>query len=172
MDDQMTVEQWLAARKEAGREIDIETCELGCWHTRDFDPYLADPDLPEEWNQISRNWFVRSPSSRGWVHYGDLPEAALRAMWDRIERERARRAALNAKILFGAIVSRLLVLNADMNEARARESATGLINNCPSTFRNSVDPELARLLVEHNLAQQGSKPVDRNDLGGDWEPPF
>jgi hypothetical protein len=41
--------RWVASREEAGREIDIETCELGSWYARDFDPYGADPDLPEEW---------------------------------------------------------------------------------------------------------------------------
>jgi hypothetical protein len=30
---------WLASRKEAGRAIDIETCELGKWPADDCDPY-------------------------------------------------------------------------------------------------------------------------------------
>ena len=53
--DQLTPEEfrlWVASREEAGREIDIETCELGSWYTLDFDPYGADPDLPEEWRRI------------------------------------------------------------------------------------------------------------------------
>jgi hypothetical protein len=30
--------QWVASRKEAGRVINIETCELGRWHAHDCDP--------------------------------------------------------------------------------------------------------------------------------------
>ena len=49
--DQLTRAQfdaWLASRKEAGRIIDIETCELGRWHAYDCDPYGARPDLPND----------------------------------------------------------------------------------------------------------------------------
>src|SRR6516162_2349942 len=80
-------QQWVAGRKEAGRKIDIETCELGCWAAYDADPYNARPDLPEQMRQIGTNRFVRSPESNGWVHEGDLPEAAIKALYDRIERE-------------------------------------------------------------------------------------
>ena len=170
--DQLTPEEfrlWVASREEAGREIDIETCELGSWYTLDFDPYGADPDLPEEWQQIGKNCFVRSPWSRGWVRGRDLPDATRRALYERLDREEVRCAVARATTLFDAIVSRLLALNADMDEACARKFATDLNNN-PSASRNSVDPELARLLSEHSLAQDRSKPVER--IPDDWEPPF
>src|SRR5262249_48793228 len=63
-------EQWVARRAEAGRAIDIETCELGRWPAYDADPYgLQDRrgDLPEEMKQVGTNRFVRSPDSGGWV---------------------------------------------------------------------------------------------------------
>lgn len=50
--DQLTREQfdaWLASRKEAGRGIDIETCELGCWGCYLNDPYGARPDADKEY---------------------------------------------------------------------------------------------------------------------------
>ena len=81
------LQQWFASRIEAGRAIDIETCELGCWAAYDFDPYGVDPDLPEEMQQVGTNRFVRSPESRGWVHEGDLPPAKGKSMYDRIARE-------------------------------------------------------------------------------------
>ena len=81
------MQQWVASREEAGRKIDIETCELGCWYAYDCDPYGADPDLPEEMKQIGTNRFVCSPESHGWVHEGDLPLASFKAMYERIRRK-------------------------------------------------------------------------------------
>lgn len=83
-------EQWVARRPEAGRAIDIETCELGRWPAYDADPYgLQDRrgDLPEEMKQVGTNRFVRSPDSGGWVWEGDLPDEKAKAMYDRIHRE-------------------------------------------------------------------------------------
>ena len=59
--DQLTraqLDAWLASRKEAGRVIDIQTCELGRWKAYDCDPYGARPDLPEEMQQVGTNRFV------------------------------------------------------------------------------------------------------------------
>ena len=61
------LQQWIASREEAGRLIDIETCELGRWAAYDCDPYGVKPNLPEQMRQIGTNRFVRSPESRGWV---------------------------------------------------------------------------------------------------------
>ena len=95
--DQLTraqLDAWLASRKEAGRVIDIQTCELGRWKAYDCDPYGARPDLPEEMQQVGTNRFVRSPTSNGWINEGDLPVEKGRAMYGRIEREsRAARLA-------------------------------------------------------------------------------
>ena len=82
--------QWLASREEAGRLIDIETCELGRWAALDADPYGIREtlgELPEDMDQIGTNRFARSPYSGGWVWEGDLPEAKGKAMYDRIHRE-------------------------------------------------------------------------------------
>jgi hypothetical protein len=51
--DEMTVEQWLAIRKEAGRHIDPATAEVEWWHALTLDPYGVDPP-PEEYQQGSR----------------------------------------------------------------------------------------------------------------------
>ena len=80
--------QWLASREQAARMIDIETCELGCWHTLDTDPYgIREMSGEKPYEQIGTNRFVRSPDSGGWVWEGDLPEAKGKAMYDRIHRE-------------------------------------------------------------------------------------
>jgi hypothetical protein len=91
--DQMTKEefkQWVASRKEAGSAIDIATCEIGWWFAYDVDPYGFHDNLPEEWQTIGRNRFVRSPESRGWVHSSDLPEDKYKALELRIARQNGR----------------------------------------------------------------------------------
>jgi hypothetical protein len=65
---------WLAIRKEAGLKIDPETAEVHWGYGQTLDPYGVDPDLPEELQQIGREYFARSPGSDVWVHFGDLPE--------------------------------------------------------------------------------------------------
>jgi hypothetical protein len=90
--DSMTVaefEQWVATREEAGRDIDIETCELGRWFALDMDPYgIREARGEEPYPQVGTNRFVRSPESRGWVWEGDLPPEKGKAMYNRIYRER------------------------------------------------------------------------------------
>jgi len=82
---------WVASRKDAGRIIDIETCELGRWYASDLDPYgvSRDPDL---YVQVGTNRFVRSPESNGWISEKDLPVEKFKAMYDRIHREFEARA--------------------------------------------------------------------------------
>jgi hypothetical protein len=95
--NQMTddeLRQWRDSRKEAGRAIDIETCEIGQWHVNEVDEYGIREQLGElhpELVGISLNrWiFVRSPQSSGWISEGDLPLEKARAMYDRINRESA-----------------------------------------------------------------------------------
>jgi hypothetical protein len=79
-------QRWISSRKEAGRAIDIETCELGRWHQYDCDVYGVH-DLPPEMQQIGTNRYVRSPTSNGWINEEDLPVEKVRAMYDRIKRE-------------------------------------------------------------------------------------
>ena len=78
---------WLASRKEAGRNIDIETCEWGWWYAQIMDPYgirQALGEFPEDLDQIGRSRFVRSPTSRGWVSVYDLPAEKAHALHARI----------------------------------------------------------------------------------------
>jgi hypothetical protein len=79
----MTVGQWLAIRKEAGRQIDPETAEVDWWYAQTLDPYGVDPDLPEECQQIGREYFACDPGSDVWVSFGDLPDATRSALWEK-----------------------------------------------------------------------------------------
>jgi hypothetical protein len=75
------------ARNPQGRglKIDPDTAEVTWHYAQTFDPYGVDPDLPEELQQIGREYFARSPGSDVWVHFGDLPDEVREALWQRDE---------------------------------------------------------------------------------------
>jgi hypothetical protein len=82
--------EWLASRREAGRKINVATCELGWWYANDLDPYdvlKALGELPKDRWVVGGNHFVRTPESCGWVSEDDLPELQSKALHDRIDRE-------------------------------------------------------------------------------------
>jgi hypothetical protein len=80
----MTKEQWLAIRKQAALQIDPETAKVDWKFAQTFDPYGVDPDLPEEYKQIGRAYFARSPGSDIWVSFDDLPEMVRDALWKKL----------------------------------------------------------------------------------------
>jgi hypothetical protein len=81
--EQITVEQWLAIRKEAGLKIDPETAEVFWKYALTLDPYGVYPELPEEC--LGRDYFVRSQGSDIWVWFGDLPDATRTALCERLK---------------------------------------------------------------------------------------
>jgi hypothetical protein len=82
---EMTVEEWLAIRKDAGLKIDPATAEVDWAYEYTLDPYGVYGDLPSEYRQIGREHFARSPGSDVWVWFGDLPEKTREALWERHE---------------------------------------------------------------------------------------
>lgn len=87
---------WLAIRKEAGLKIDPETAEVEWIYAHTLDPYGVYPELPEECQQVGREYFARSPGSDVWVDFGDLPEATRDALWKKHRRKLAFPAGLEA----------------------------------------------------------------------------
>jgi hypothetical protein len=76
-------EQWLAIRKEAAVKIDPETAEVWWEHGSVLDPYGL-YDLTDEEECIGRNYFARSPQSKVWVAFCDLPAPTRDRLWARI----------------------------------------------------------------------------------------
>jgi hypothetical protein len=76
-------EQWLAIRKEAGLTIDPQTAEVDWSYGLDLDPYgtCDEWELPEEFHQVGRQRWARSPESDIWVHFRDLPDAVREELW-------------------------------------------------------------------------------------------
>ena len=64
---EMAVDQWLAIRKEEALKIDPSTAEVDWTYALTLDPYGVYPDLPEECQQVGREYFARRPGSEvGW----------------------------------------------------------------------------------------------------------
>jgi hypothetical protein len=84
--DQMTVEQWRAIRKEAGLMIDPDIAEVDWRYALTLDPYGV-RELPEEYQQVGREYFARSPGSDIWVWFGDLSEATQDTLRERHKRK-------------------------------------------------------------------------------------
>ena len=85
--NQMTVEQWLAIRKEAAPKIDPETAEVMWCYGQILDPYGVKPDLPEECDQVGRTYFARASENDVWVSFDDLSETTASALWKRLMSE-------------------------------------------------------------------------------------
>ena len=56
----MTVDEWLADRREAGLKIDPATAEEGRIYALTLDTYGVHGELPEELQQVGREHFVRT----------------------------------------------------------------------------------------------------------------
>jgi len=67
------IKQFRAVRKEAGRHIDPATAEVMWRYAQTLDPYGI-KELPEECQQIGREYFARSPGGDMWVSFDDLPK--------------------------------------------------------------------------------------------------
>jgi hypothetical protein len=93
MSDQ-ELNEFHSIRKEAGRNIDPTTAEVDWIYAQTLDPYGIDPDLPEEYQQVGREYFARAPGSDIWVLFDDLPEATRTALWDRHKQKLAFPAGL------------------------------------------------------------------------------
>jgi hypothetical protein len=92
---EVTVEYLDALRKAVGLQIDPATAEVEWTYAHTVDPYGDDPDLPEEYRCVGREYFARSPGSNVWVSFHDLPEASRDALWDRHKSKLAFPAGLN-----------------------------------------------------------------------------
>jgi hypothetical protein len=73
-------EAWIAERKREALLIDPATAEVDWSFGQTLDPYGMIPDLPEELQQVGREYFARRPGSDIWVHFGDLPDDVRRKL--------------------------------------------------------------------------------------------
>jgi hypothetical protein len=74
------VEEFLAIRKAEGSKIDARTAEVTWCYAQTLDPYGI-CELPEEYQQVGREYFARAPGSHVWVCFDDLPQETREALW-------------------------------------------------------------------------------------------
>jgi hypothetical protein len=55
--------------------VDPDTAEVRWIYALTLDPYGIYPDLPEEHQQVGREYFARVPGSKVKVSFRDLPDA-------------------------------------------------------------------------------------------------
>ncbi len=72
--DDPETKAWLDERKREALLIDPATAEVNWTYGQTLDPYGTIPDLPEELQQIGREYFARRLGGEIWVHFSDLPE--------------------------------------------------------------------------------------------------
>lgn len=68
-----------------------------------LDPYGVHPELPEELQQVGREYFARRPGGEVWVEFGDLPKKTRDALWNQHK----------SKLAFPAGLEQLLTRAAD-----------------------------------------------------------
>ena len=84
--DESEREEWLASRKEAGRQIDPKTAEVMWIFACAEDPYCIDPELLEEYRcSVGREYFARNPGTDIWVRIEDLPTATRGAFREKYD---------------------------------------------------------------------------------------
>lgn len=91
------IKKWLAIRKKAALKIDPKTAEVHWTYAQTLDPYGVVPNLPEECQQVGREYFACSPGSDIWVWFGDLPEVIQNALWKKHKSKLAFPAGLPAE---------------------------------------------------------------------------
>lgn len=92
----LTVEEWRAWRRAAGRQINPQNAEVDWRYALTLDPYGVRQDLPDECRQVGREYFARSPEVDLWISYGDLPEGIRKALWEKHKENLAYPAGLSA----------------------------------------------------------------------------
>jgi len=62
-----------AERRAAGLRIDPARADVWFEYAQVLDPYGDDPNLPDEYYCVGREWFAANPDEKIRVHFSDLP---------------------------------------------------------------------------------------------------
>jgi hypothetical protein len=104
--DDPEIKAWLDERKREALLIDPATAEVHWSFGQTLDPYGMISALPEELQQVGREYFARRPGSDIWVHFGDFPDDVRKKL----------RKHPNAKPLFTVKANGQVIWNIDLPE--------------------------------------------------------
>jgi hypothetical protein len=76
--------EWLASRKEIGRQINPEAVAVTWQFGSVLDPYRLGKPVPEKLQLIGREYFARSLDEEEWVSFDDLPRRTSDRLWQRL----------------------------------------------------------------------------------------
>jgi hypothetical protein len=76
--------EWLASRKEIGRQINPDAVEVTWQFESVLDPYGLCKHLPDQLQLEGREYFVRSLDTKDWVSFDDLPKSSRDRLWRKI----------------------------------------------------------------------------------------
>lgn len=131
-DSNLSVEQWLQVRKEEALRIDAETAEVFWKYGLTMDPYGVFPDLPEEYRQVGREYFARSPGSDIWVSFSDLSAETAGKLWEMHK----HKLALNVRVM-AECMRKWNALTAE--ERAAEERVADELGTYPETLKELFD---------------------------------
>jgi hypothetical protein len=76
--------EWLASRKEIGRQIDPEAVDVMWQFESVLDPYGLCESIPDEIDLTGREYFARPLDKEVWVSFDDLPPRTRDRLWQRM----------------------------------------------------------------------------------------
>jgi hypothetical protein len=79
----ITLETFRALLKIAGQQIDPATAQVEWRYAYTLDPYGVWPSIPEECQQVGREYFARAPGTDVWIDFADLPKVTRDVLWNK-----------------------------------------------------------------------------------------
>lgn len=88
----LTAKDWAAIQRAASK-LHPKTAIWWCHYVQALDVYGVGKDLPPELQMVAPERFVRSPGSKIWICFGDLPASMQEALLKEAERQDRRSKA-------------------------------------------------------------------------------
>jgi hypothetical protein len=152
--ENMSVDQWLAIRREAALQVDPETAEVMWKYANVADPCGVYPEGEE---CIGRVYFARPAGSDVWVDFNDLPDATVKALREKQEFRRA----FPEPTVYRRAEELLIVGEDDEQFVRVRiEQASKLIEKMNAALR---DTRGRCVVISHEHAGDGQNGSPMND---------
>jgi hypothetical protein len=171
--------EWLASRKEIGRQIDPEAVDVMWQFESVLDPYGLCESPPDEIYLIGREYFARSLDKEVWVSFDDLPPRTRDRLWQRMRAGHFDASDVNLTPVAAALGLNRMLCGPNRSPLVSWDRVAPRTGNRSDTplIVKPADPESmiymvvwAQLLRAHRSAQTAKRaPPARSHLIG-WMP--